>query len=915
MDGLGHVIQTQLNTPDALGPINVKTTYDGLGRVYTVSNPYQSTSDLSYGLTTYTYDSLGRKTIQTQPDNTSSSPSILQWCYNGVPSSGQTNCTANKSTLTNAPWVDYSDETGRHWQRVSDGLGRLVAVMEPDGSTTTPNTSFIETDYAYNALDNLLTVNQHGLTRTFTYDSLSRLLTATNPETGTVCYGVYNASNCVNGYDANSNLIAKTDARGITTSYHYDTLNRMTEQDSSDTGTPTYFWQYDSSSVNRTSIINPIGHVVYSGTAFNYGGSSPQLLTTTTNTKFDAMGRIWNQQVCTLLACHGNIPPYSLAFTYDLAGNQTSYSPDPQLVINQAYDSASRLSSVTSTNTFGYGANIWTADNYGPVGLHVATFGNGVDEVLQYDNRLRLSSTYVCGSPCSRPFIYSTSLAFYANGTISFNNDSINGSLYFGYDNLNRLLAVRPKAGPYNGMDLNEIYDSFGNRNQSMYVGGVLQPGASYSFTSANQISGFCYDAAGDLQDYGLCPQNGSAHLYSYYGDGKLKSPDSGITTYIYDAEGRRVIESTSSSSSNSFDYLYNTNGTTMAIASYPQQPTAVHWLNFPVYGADGRQRAIFGAGTIHFDHVDWLHTLRVQTDASGAIFQTFTNFPFGDNMLTGNPGAQFTGKEFHFTGKERDAESGLDYFGARYYASTIGRFASADPYEIVLRKNQGKSANEQKQLLDSFIANPQAWNKYAYGLNNPLKNIDIGGNCSAPAGLRGGQTGVCVEAFIAAPRIGGVGLGDNRGFNPNGGTYRFRVDVRVDQGANGGVSVNKDLGVSKVGTESVNVGIRGSGDVTLGPVTTDADGNRHFEVTGAAQNGFEAVNNLGTISFDLKFTATPDGTVTLDKAMGTTFPSMEAYTYNSSGQLTGTLLQAPERQSGDLKKPQQCIGGSQCPQ
>lgn len=269
----------------------------------------------------------------------------------------------------------------------------------------------------------------------------------------------------------------------------------------------------------------------------------------------------------------------------------------------------------------------------------------------------------------------------------------------------------------------------------------------------------------------------------------------------------------------------------------------------------------------------------------------------------------------YKFTGKERDTESGLDYFGARYNASTMGRFMSADPYEIVIRKNRGKSANEQKQLLESFIANPQAWNKYAYGLNNPLKNVDVGGNCSAPAGLHGGQTGVCVEAFIAGPRIGGIGLGDNRTFNPNGGTYRFRVDVRVDPGTTGGVSVNKDVGVSKVGTESITVGRRGTGDVALGPVTTDDSGNRHFEVTGTAQNGFEAVNNLGTISFDLKFTATPDGTVTLDKAMGTTFPSIEAYTYNSSGQLTGTLLQAPEHQSSDLKKPQQCLGGSQCPQ
>jgi RHS repeat-associated protein len=265
-------------------------------------------------------------------------------------------------------------------------------------------------------------------------------------------------------------------------------------------------------------------------------------------------------------------------------------------------------------------------------------------------------------------------------------------------------------------------------------------------------------------------------------------------------------------------------------------------------------------------------------------------------------------------TGKERDAETGLDYFGARYNASTMGRFMSADPYEIVIRKNRGDSANQQKQLLESFIANPQAWNRYAYGLNNPIKNVDVGGNCSAPAGLQGGQTGVCVEAFIAAPRIGGVGLGDNRTFNSNGGTYRFRVDVRVDSGSTGAVSINKDVGFSKVGTESLNFGRRGTGDATLGPVTTDDNGNRHFEVTGTAQNVFEAINNLGTISFGLKFTATPDGTVTLDKATGTTFPSIEAYSYNSSGQVTGTLLRAPEHDSGDLKKPEQCLGGTECP-
>jgi RHS repeat-associated protein len=60
-------------------------------------------------------------------------------------------------------------------------------------------------------------------------------------------------------------------------------------------------------------------------------------------------------------------------------------------------------------------------------------------------------------------------------------------------------------------------------------------------------------------------------------------------------------------------------------------------------------------------------------------------------------------------TGKERDAESGNDYFGARYYASTMGRFLSPDP--------QGNSYAD--------FSNPQSWNMYAYVFNNPLKFTD----------------------------------------------------------------------------------------------------------------------------------------------------------------------------------------------
>jgi len=67
-------------------------------------------------------------------------------------------------------------------------------------------------------------------------------------------------------------------------------------------------------------------------------------------------------------------------------------------------------------------------------------------------------------------------------------------------------------------------------------------------------------------------------------------------------------------------------------------------------------------------------------------------------------------------SGKERDSESGNDYFGARYYASTMGRFMSPDPFIPF---------NLKRDEFQAWIANPQHWNKYAYALNNPLKYTD----------------------------------------------------------------------------------------------------------------------------------------------------------------------------------------------
>jgi RHS repeat-associated protein len=79
----------------------------------------------------------------------------------------------------------------------------------------------------------------------------------------------------------------------------------------------------------------------------------------------------------------------------------------------------------------------------------------------------------------------------------------------------------------------------------------------------------------------------------------------------------------------------------------------------------------------------------------------------------------QRLGTAREFTGKERDAETGLDYFGARYMSAAQGRFTSPDP------------------LLNSgHPANPQTWSRYSYALNNPFRFVDPDGAAVMDAGV-----------------------------------------------------------------------------------------------------------------------------------------------------------------------------------
>jgi YD repeat-containing protein len=337
--------------------------------------------------------------------------------------------------------VDSTDENGNHWQRTSDAFGRLTEVMEPSGVAQTPS---MESDYGYDALNNLLSVKQWGgnsgssgaVSRSFSYDSLSRLLSAYNPETGTVGYT----------YDANSNVTAKTDARGVTTTYGYDALNRLLSKSYAVSGTSVYptpssCYQYDLSSVT-----NGIGRLSNAWTIYGSCATtapSAGYLTMRSIGAYDPMGRVLNEQQFTP-ASQASGTTYTPAYTYDLAGNlltSTSGGVGPTttgtqtitpFLFTNTFDSAGRLQTVGSNQTTNYvtgAANVFpatlfsaqTGQNlpcsnsssaaYSPFGglqnaaYGISTSASNVALILNraYDNRLRITCETDTGSIVSTP--------------------------------------------------------------------------------------------------------------------------------------------------------------------------------------------------------------------------------------------------------------------------------------------------------------------------------------------------------------------------------------------------------------------------------------------------------------------------------------------------------------------------------
>lgn len=234
---------------------------------------------------------------------------------------------------------------------------------------------------------------------------------------------------------------------------------------------------------------------------------------------------------------------------------------------------------------------------------------------------------------------------------------------------------------------------------------GCTQEALNATPTVKNQLAEYCYDAAGNLVLNTPCPQPPGSPFtptYSYNAENQLVST-AGVT-YTYDGDGKRVKKS------NGKLYWYGMNSDPLTETDLAGNTNNSSFNEYIFFGGKRVARRDF-SNNIFYYFADHLGTSRavVQSGQSSACYEA-DFYPFGKERT---PLIDSCPQNYKFTGKERDAESALDYFVARYTSSAAGRFMSPDPGNATGLGN---------------LEDPQGWNGYSYARDNPLLYTDPDG-------------------------------------------------------------------------------------------------------------------------------------------------------------------------------------------
>ena len=739
---------TIVTDPAPFSAQTTRTSYDSVGNRLTET-------DKRGTVTSHSYDDLNRLTQSSKPDGQGNTALLVRNEYDGNSNIiAITDANNNRSTLSytsrnQLQSTTYADSTSS--SRSYDPVGNLLTSTDEAAQVNTytydnenrlasdTNHAQESTAYSYDENGNRLSVTkpeQNGWS--YTYDGLNRLQSATDSLGHSTTYE----------YDNNDNLVAQIDAESQRVEYTYDNLNRRSQHTQiKNTGNLTVNMGYDANGnlTTRTDAKAQTVTIAYDElnreTTRTYPvENGPFIDIRSITTGYDAnnnpvtLTETKNQNGSTLSDVTSN--------TYDLLDRQLSSTQRGQ-VINYGYDNnGNRLSVSTAAGSTSY----------------------------TYDTRNRLDTAVQDGQ--------TSSYTYYADGKqqqITYPNNTQTGYIYDDADRITNILTET--ASNTQIAQFQYTYDSNGNRTQQQETQGSQTDTTTYTYDQADRMDSYSLNTAtGDSSTTTYTFDNVSNRLTEVTTENAVETINK---TYTYD-DTHWLDSVTDNLQTADINYSYDNNGNTVQKVDNTQSPveSTVFIYNSrdqlvqTQRGPPGNETDVLGqydynysglrtrhynsergnvnyyyddqsiieersdSNTLlaHYRYADRLISLQTPTetnyyhhdalgstsnltDASGASNVSYRLDPWGQirEQIGTSVNRQI------FTGQETDEQTGLVYFGARFYDPDVGRFLNQDSY-------LGESNT------------PPSLHRYLYAYANPTYFVDPDGHAPTEAEQKAAQ-------------------------------------------------------------------------------------------------------------------------------------------------------------------------------
>jgi RHS repeat-associated protein len=683
--------------------------YDSRGRVTRVTSP-------TGGVTDYAYDALGNlQTVTSSSNNDAGARPVTTYGYDSL---------GRVTSIT-----DASSHTTTY---TYDPLGRMTSVTLPKPSTG--STLNFLTTYSYDNFD-----SASGLTFTNVTDPNGRLTKQGYDQWGRLVQSVDAVGN-VSAYTyTNGYLTSIRDPNGNVTTYTYNYINGwLTSKTLPDGGTERYAYNLDGT-------LNALGWDVYS-IVYSYDGLKRVTRKWYSSGAWDNFTYV-GQEVTQVMQDFGGIPPTEThTVTYDSSYRVSMAVQAGRGTLNYLYNPDDTVASMTvqsgPTATYAYYADgSLNTIQWSPVAgsfkysytlpgqYHGITFPNGQTRNFSYDDQGRLSqlSSLASGGANIATYVYAYDLN-YTTGQYTMLGQRVsmtatvpsqglsNHQTKYEYDPLYQLIkATYPNVAPFNGEVDSWTYDGIGNRLTNTVNGSTSNYTYQKITGNNNNWQRLTNDGA-NAYAYGTngntLSRNGPGGNFAFgYDPANRMVSISGATTasYLYDYQGRRSTKTVGSATS----YLYDGENLIREGGA-----SSADYLFGP--GID-EPLAMIRGGQVYYYETDALGSVNAVTNSSASVQNTYLYDAWGQvKSQTGSLANPFT-----YTSRE-GGEAGLNFYRARYYQPSVGRFLSEDPLLTALRENVG--------TLGLSLS------LYVYTGNRPVDRRDPLGlkDCGPPPALTG---------------------------------------------------------------------------------------------------------------------------------------------------------------------------------